>query len=122
MAGVNGNVSFTEYADAFRSVKKIIAQWYSGSGDTNGQGWGTTANIYDGAIIMASYITANTPQNAYNIRVFDKDNTDILAGAGLARTNTVNVPVYTNYVGAVSASNLNFYVANANFNRNGTVI
>ena len=121
MAGVLGNVSFTEYCGT-ESVKKIVAFWYTGSGDYNGIVWNTTANYYDGVIYGGcTYTNAGLPTNAYNVRVFDKDSHDILAGTGLARTNTASLPQPVNF-GAVSHSKLNIYIANANFNRNGTVI
>lgn len=123
MAGVLGNVSFTEYADTARSVKEVIAFWYTGSGDYNGVAWGTTTNVFDGEIkTVAFYTGAGLPQNAYNIRVFDRNNVDVISGAGLSRTNTTGVYEYVTSPGAVSHSNLNVYVANANFNRNGYVI
>ncbi len=122
MANVLGNVSFTEYADFSRSVKKVIGYWQSGDGTYNGTAWGTTTNVFDGQVVMTEYYTSGgVPTNAYNVRVFDKDGQDVLASQGLARTNTDGVYQYSS-IGAVSHSNLNFYIAGANVSRNGYVV
>ena len=124
MAGTPGNITLTEYADPWLSVKKVIATWYSGSNDYVGQAWQTTTNYYDGQIIALLTTTSNTPTNAYNVRAFDSDGYDVFGGGGMYRWNTIgatNVVSMTG-LGAVSHSQLNVYIANTNYNRNGTVV
>lgn len=123
MAGVNGNVTFTEASEPWRSVKKVSAFWYTGSGDTNGQAWGQSANYYDGQLVgFSCRVNSGSPQNAYNVRVLDDENVDVLGGEGLNRDNATNPFVAGSSLGAVAHSKLNVYIANANFNRNGTVV
>ena len=124
MADTLGNVTLTETFDSATSVKKIKAVWASGIGNYNGLAWNTTAEPYDGRVLMAVTIPGTgTPANAYNIRAYDSDGVDILASGCLARSNVLTQAVLEASLGAVSRSKLNIYIQTANVNAasaNGT--
>lgn len=102
------------------SIKKITFAWIS---DGDGDAVGSTAHVYDGAIIALMTIPDGVaaPSDNYDVEIKDADGHDVLLGCGSDRDET-NAEGVTTAMGAVAGSKLTLNVSGAGDTKKGTVI
>jgi hypothetical protein len=112
MAGTAGTVTLTE--QTYSVVKKIKAEWTSGTGDYAGAASGTTTAAFDGQILalVTDPDGDDAPSDNYDITLTDADGIDVLWGAGADR-DTANTEYVTSGLGYVANSKLTFTIASA---------
>ncbi len=113
-----GSVTATEITHG--TIKKVKFAWTSSSG---GAADATSTNYYDGKILHLVTVPDGTavPTADYDVAVNDSDSVDVLAGAGVDRSNTLTQHVVSASLGAIAHSKLTLAVTNAGDTKKGTV-
>lgn len=121
MAGTVTNTETTIY-----TVKKIVFDWLSGTGDDAGAASSASTNYFTGLIQRVVQIpdaAATQPTAAYDVVVNDDDGVDVLHGLGANLANdATTVKDYTDGLGAVVNSKLALAVTNAGDAKGGKTI
>lgn len=116
-----GTMTLTEITHG--TVKKIKAEWVSGTGAEAGTANGTTVNPYSGRLIGAITVpdAVAAPTVDYDIAVNDSDSVDVALGA-LANRHNVNTEfVAEASMAGVAHSKLTIAVTNAGESKEGTL-
>lgn len=118
-----GTVTITE--ETMGAVKKITFDWTAGTAGQAGTATGTTTGAYNGKVerlVTAPAKDSLQPTNSYSITITDDDSpiTDVLSGAGAARSNVNTEQVASTSLGIVANSRLTINVTAAGSGGKGT--
>jgi 6,7-dimethyl-8-ribityllumazine synthase len=116
-----GTMTITETTHG--TIKKIKAEWVSGTDAEVGTASGTTTNPFDGRIIGATTVPDGVavPTDNYDITVADNDGVDIALGALIDRDTANTEYVAEASMAGVAHSLLTISVAAAGISKEGTI-
>lgn len=116
-----GTMALTEITHG--TIKKIKAEWVSGTAAEEGTAVGTTTNAYSGRIIGACTVpdAVEAPTDDYDITVADSDGVDIALGALLNRDTADTEYVTEANMAGVAHSKLTISIDAAGASKEGTL-
>ena len=114
-----GSASITE--EIYGSVKQIIWEWTSGTGETVVADC-TTTTFYNGDLLfLVTDPGGAAPSDNYDVIILDKNDVDVLADGGMNRDTASTESVLAGSLGSVCNSQLELNIANAGSANTGTV-